>query len=77
MIGKMGRVAPRPLYDAGVRGGGKLAKRARWTLEWLVKLLPVVAPRVIKPIGRTVDVRIYADARTAQGSMVAVAGFPS
>ena len=74
-MGKVGRVALRPLYDMVMRGGGQLDKRSRWALEWWVRLLPDMAPRMIRPIGHLVDVRIYSDACTTGGGLAAVALF--
>ena len=74
-MGKVGRVALRPLYDMIMRGGGQLDKRSSWALNWRLRLLPDMAPRLIKPIGSLVDVRIYSDACTTGGGMAAVALF--
>ena len=63
----------RPLYDIATRGGGEIDTRARWALEWRSRLLPVLAARLIRPVGRTVDVRIYSDECTTGGGMAAVA----
>ena len=54
-------MALRSLRDMAMRGGGKLDERARWALEWRLRLLLTMAPRMIKPLGRIVDVRIYSD----------------
>ena len=63
----------RPLYDIAMRGGGEIDRRARVAVEWRSRLLPVSAARLIRPVGRTVDVRIYSDACTTGGEMAAVA----
>ena len=74
-MGKVGRVALRPLYDLVMTGGGRLDKRTRWALDWRIRLLPAMAPRVVKPISCVVDVRIYSDACTTEGGMTAIALF--
>ena len=76
VMGRVGRVALRPLYDLVMRGGGKLDKIARWALDWRIRLLPALAPRVVKPVGCTADVGIYSDACTTDGGMAAIALFP-
>ena len=46
-------MAPRPLYDVITRGGGgRIDKRARWTLGRWLKLLPVMAPVIIERLYR-------------------------
>ena len=75
-MGKIGRVALRPLYDILMRGEGVIDKRARWALEWQTRLLPATAPRIAKPINWTVGVGIYSDACTTEGGMAAIALFP-
>ena len=75
VMGKVGRVALRPLYDLVMRGGGKLDRRTRWALNWWTRLLPVMSPRIVKPVGCTADVRIYSDACTTGGGMAAIALF--
>ena len=49
VMGQVGRAALRPPYDMLLRGTGKLDRRARWSLEGRLKLLPVSAPRVVNP----------------------------
>ena len=68
-------MALRPLYGIEMRGGGRLDTRARWTIERRLRLVPVIAPRVIKPVCRTVGVRIYSGACTTGGGIAAVALF--
>ena len=75
-MGKVWRVALRPLYDMVMKGGGGIDERARWALEWWLRLLPELAPRLTIPIGRAVDVGIYSGAFTTDGGMAAVALFP-
>ena len=65
VMGRVGRVALRPLYDLAMRGGGKLDIRPRWALSWRIQLSPKVAARITKPIGRAVDVGICLDACAA------------
>ena len=76
VTGSLGRLALRPLYDLVMRGGGVLDKRARWALDWWIRLLPAMAPRIAKPISCAVDVRIYSDACTTEGGMAAIALLP-
>ena len=75
VMGKVGRVALRPLYDLVMRGGGKLDNRTRWALNWWIRLLPAMSPRIVKPVGSEADVRIYSDACTTGGGMAAIALF--
>ena len=70
---RVGRVARRPLSDLVMRGGGRIDKGARWILEWLLRLPPVMAPRIIRPIGRAVVVRSYTYPGTTGGGIAAVA----
>ena len=74
-MGKTGRVAMRPVFALVMRGGGQRNERSRWALKWRLRLLLNRAPRMVKPIGRTVDVRIYSDACATRGGMAAVAFF--
>ena len=71
----MGRIALRPLYDVIMRGGGGIDGRARWAIEGWARLLPDLAPRIKRPVGRTVDVRIYSDACATDGGMAAASLF--
>ena len=48
---------------------------ARWAPDWWIRLLPVLAPRIIKLMGRAVVVRICSDACTMGRGMAAVASF--
>ena len=57
-------------------GGGKIDMGAGWAMEWWLLLLPELSPGIIKPVGRAAGVRIYSDARTADGGVAAVALFP-
>ena len=69
--GGVGRVAPRPLYDILMKGGRRIGERSR-----RLELLPLAATRIIRPIGRAVDVRTYSDACTTGGGLPAVALLP-
>ena len=44
-------------------------------MKWWIQLLPDVAPRIVKPIGSTVYVRICSDACAADGGLAGVALF--
>ena len=74
-MGKVGRVSLPPLYDAVMKGGGEIDKKARWAVERRLKLLPNLAPRIIKPIGRAVGGTIYSDACATEGGVAAVTLF--
>ena len=73
VFGEVGTLALIPLYALVMRGGRGVNKRARWALEWRLKILPVVAPRIIRPIGRAVVVRSYTYPGTTGGGIAAVA----
>ena len=65
VMGGVGRVVLRPLYDLVMRGGGKLDARSKWALAWYIQLIPKIGPRILRLIEFAVDVRFYSDARTA------------
>ena len=46
-----------------------------WALSWWIQLLPRIAPGTIRPIGRTVGVRIHSDAWAREGGPAAVTVF--
>ena len=72
-MGKVGRVALHPLYDLVTRGIEALDKRTMLALGWWIRLLPATAPKIVKPISRTVGVRIYSDASATEEGLAAIA----
>ena len=73
VMGKIGWLALRPQNDLVIGGGGKLDPRSRSALSWRPRQLPIVAPRRIRPVGGTVDVRVYSDERAVERGLDVVA----
>ena len=75
VLGRIEWLALCPQYDLVMRGGGKLDPRSRSFLSWRPQQLPSVAPRIIRPVGGTVDVRMYSNECFKDRGLAVVACF--
>ena len=79
IMGRFGRAALRPIYELISQGGGPITGSFRRCLQWWVKVLPAIMPRLIMGFREPEEeepFRIYSDA-TGEGNLASICFPPS
>ena len=74
IMGRFGRAALRPIYELISQGGGTLTVSFKRCLQWWVRVLPAIMPRLIMSFREPEDeepFRIYSDA-TGEGNLASI-----